>query len=417
MTISLEPTAGTNILTIPEPTCDTARGFLTRLSHDLVMSKLSTIEDGQLILDDQCSRTIIGTAGADDLNATLTVNHPAFYGRLVRGGSLGLAETYIDGLWDSDNLPELFRIFSRNLHRLSPGWTQTASRLAARVSHWLLRNTKENSRSNISAHYDLGNDFFSLFLDESMMYSAGMFDTPDTSLEDAQQIRMQRVCESLDLQPEDHVIEIGTGWGGMARYMAEHFGCRVTTTTISQQQFDYATNLIQDAGLEDQVTVLLSDYRDLDSRFDKLVSLEMIEAVGPQFYDTYFSKCNELLKPGGRMLLQAIVIPEQRYESYLKSVDFIQKYIFPGGSLPSVNAMQHSVAATTNLRMLSLTDFADGYARTLREWRRRFFQRLPEVREQGYSEKFIRMWDYYLTYCEGAFDERAVGVVHAVWGK
>ena len=237
------------------------------------------------------------------------------------------------------------------------------------------------------------------------------------SLEAAQTARLERICTQLDLSPDDHVVEIGTGWGGLALHVARSHGCRVTTTTISKNQYDFACLRVAEAGLEDRITVLYQDYRDLDGQFDKLVSVEMLEAVGPQFYDEYFRKCASLLKPDGRMLLQAIVMPEQRYAAYLKSVDFIQRYIFPGGCLPSVSAMHDAVQRTSNLRLLSLNDFAGGYAQTLREWRKRFLARLDDVRALGYPERFIRMWDYYLCYCEGAFDERAVGVVHAMWGR
>lgn len=401
----------------PAAACGTSRPWLTRAAQTLVLSRLNQMTDGQILLDDQCDRTVLGTEAADGLQANVTVHDPKFYRRLATGGSLGLAESFLDGEWTCDDLPALIRIFCRNLHRFQGGWLQQAGRSAARVGHWLSRNTKEGSRRNIGAHYDLGNDFFSLFLDPSMMYSSAIYPTPQATLEDAQQYRMNEVCRQLDLQSHDHLLEIGTGWGGMAIYAAENYGCRVTTTTISRQQYEYAVAQVAAADLQDQVTVLLEDYRDLNGRYDKLVSLEMIEAVGPQFYDTYFLRCGELLKPDGRLLIQAIVMPEQRYEGYLKSVDFIQKYIFPGGSLPSVAAMQDSATRKTSLRMLALNDFADGYARTLREWRRRFHAKLEQVREQGYSERFIRMWDYYLCYCEAAFDERSVGVVHAVWGR
>jgi len=392
--------------------------WLNRFCQRLVLGRLSSLKNGQICLNDQHERFVLGENSPDDLKANITVKTPRFYRRLVTGGDLGFAEAYLDGDFECDDLTSLFRVFCRNLE-----WYDTfgntlelATRSAARVGYWLARNSRSGSRRNIGAHYDLGNEFFELFLDPSMMYSSAIFDDATMSLADAQTARLDETCRRLQLKASDHLLEIGTGWGGFALHAAKNFGCRVTTTTISENQFRYAQQRVAAAGLGDRVTVLQRDYRDLTGTYDKLVSLEMIEAVGPQFYDQYFTKCAGLLNANGRMLLQAIVMPEQRYSQYLKSVDFIQKYIFPGGSLPSVTAMQNSMTRNSRLRLLSIDGFAEGYARTLREWRRNFLQRLDDVRQLGYSERFIRMWDYYLTYCEGAFEEKAVGVVQAVWG-
>ncbi|MBC7967894.1 MAG: class I SAM-dependent methyltransferase [Fuerstia sp.] len=403
--------------------CGAKRGahssFLSRSCQRLVLSRLNRLQNGRICLDDQNARFVVGENSQDDLTATITVKNPRFYRRLLTGSDLGLAEAYLDGDFECDDLTNLFRIFCRNLdwYDTSGRTLDLATRAAARVGYWLARNTRSGSRRNIGAHYDLGNEFFELFLDPSMMYSSAIFDDANMSLADAQIARLDETCRRLQLKASDHLLEIGTGWGGFALHAAKNFGCRVTTTTISENQFRYAQQRIAAAGLSDRVTVLQQDYRDLTGTYDKLVSLEMIEAVGPQFYDQYFSKCASLLHADGRMLLQAIVMPEQRYSQYLKSVDFIQKYIFPGGCLPSVTAMQNSMTRNSRLRLLSMDDFAEGYARTLREWRRNFLERLDDVRQLGYSERFIRMWDYYLTYCEGAFAEKAVGVVQAVWGR
>lgn len=400
-------------------TCGRQTSLLNRSCQRLVLRRLSSLQKGRICIDDRCEKYVLGENAEDELQATITVINPRFYRRLVTGRSLGLAEAYMDGDWECDDLPSLFRIFSRNLewHRTFGKTLELATRTAARAGYWLARNTRSGSRRNIGAHYDLGNEFFELFLDPSMMYSSAIFDDADMSLADAQIARLDETCRRLQLKASDHVLEIGTGWGGFAMHAAKNFGCRITTTTISENQFRYAQQRVAAAGLSDRVTVLQQDYRDLTGTFEKLVSLEMIEAVGPQYYDQYFSKCAGLLDANGRMLLQAIVMPEQRYSQYLKSVDFIQKYVFPGGCLPSVTAMQNSMTRNSRLRLLSMDDFAEGYARTLREWRRSFLQRLDDVRQLGYSERFIRMWDYYLTYCEGAFEERAVGVVQAVWGR
>ncbi len=400
-------------------TCGKQTSWLNRFCRRLVLGRLSSLQNGQICLHDQTGRIVLGENSQDDLKATITVRTPRFYQRLVTGGDLGFAEAYLDGDFECDDLTSVFRVFCRN-HEWYGTFGNTfelATRSAARVGYWLARNSRSGSKRNIGAHYDLGNEFFELFLDPSMMYSAAIFDDTDMSLADAQTARLDETCHRLQLQASDHLLEIGTGWGGFALHAAQKFGCRVTTTTISENQFSYAQQRVAAAGLSDRVTVLQQDYRDLTGTYDKLVSLEMIEAVGPQYYDQYFSKCADLLDANGRMLLQAIVMPEQRYSQYLKSVDFIQKYIFPGGCLPSVTAMQNSMTRNSRLRLLSMDDFADGYARTLREWRRNFLQRLDDVRQLGYSERFIRMWDYYLTYCEGAFEERAVGVVQAVWGR
>jgi len=393
--------------------------WLNRFCQRLALGRLSRLQNGRICFDDRNERFVVGENSRDNLQATITVRNPRFYRRLVTGRSLGMAEAYLDGDFECDDLPSLFRIFSRNLewHRTFGKTLELASRTAARIGYWLATNTRSGSRRNIGAHYDLGNEFFELFLDPSMMYSSAIFDDANMSLADAQTARLDETCRRLQLKASDHLLEIGTGWGGFALHAAKNFGCRVTTTTISENQFRYAQQRVAAAGLSDRVTVLQQDYRDLTGTYDKLVSLEMIEAVGPQYYDQYFSKCADLLDANGRMLLQAIVMPEQRYSQYLKSVDFIQKYIFPGGCLPSVTAMQNSMTKNSRLRLLSMDDFAEGYARTLREWRRNFLERLDDVRQLGYSERFIRMWDYYLTYCEGAFEERAVGVVQAVWGR
>jgi cyclopropane-fatty-acyl-phospholipid synthase len=399
--------------------CGASRTWLNRLLEQIVLGRLSSIQDGQIFVDDACRRHVVGSAAADGLNATVVVNDHGFYRKLAAGGSLGAAEAYLDGDWDCDDLTSFFRVCCRNLDQIrsSEKGFNLLTHAASLFAHWFARNTREGSRRNIHAHYDLGNEFFELFLDPTMMYSSAIFEKPDMSLHEAQVARLDQICRRLKLSSSDHLLEIGTGWGGLAHHAAAGYGCRVTTTTISEQQYEYACRRIADAGLQDRVTVLKQDYRDLTGQYDKLVSLEMIEAVGHQFHDQYFSKCAGLLRSGGLMLLQAITMPEQRYAHYLKSVDFIQKYIFPGGCLPSVTAMQDAVTRNSDMRLLELQDFADGYARTLREWRRRFVDRLDEVRQLGYSDRFIRMWDYYLCYCEAAFEERSVSVVQAMWGR
>ena len=285
------------------------------------------------------------------------------------------------------------------------------------LMHSFNANTRDGSRKNISAHYDLGNEFFELFLDPTMMYSAAMYPGKEATLEQAAVHKLDRMCQKLELGPGDHLLEIGTGWGGMAIHAAKHYGCHVTTTTISKEQFDYAKARVEAEGLSDQITLLLEDYRDLSGQYDKLVSIEMIEAVGHEYYDSYFSKCSELLKPEGLMAIQAITIADQRYDYARKSVDFIQRYIFPGGCLPSNAIIADKVANKTDMQIVNIEDITEHYADTLQDWRQRFFDQLEAVRKQGFDDVFCRMWDFYLAYCEGGFRERAISTGQFVMAK
>lgn len=389
-----------------------------RLARKLVLKQLAKLHYGQLTLFDSLGGTQIGEAGAE-CAAHVTIQHPAFYRRMLSRGSMGAAESYMEGHWTCDDLTALFQIFIRNLQAKPPKSRNESKlkNLADWLVHRLRPNTKAGSRKNIHAHYDLGNDFFSLFLDETMTYSAGIFSSAQSSLLEASKEKIDRICRKLDLKPSDHLLEIGTGWGALAIHAAREYGCRVTTTTISQEQHRFAKSRVEEAGLENQITLLLEDYRDLQGQYDKLVSIEMIEAVGPQFFDTYFQKCSSLLRPDGLMGLQAITMNDQRFASYVRSVDFIQRYIFPGGCLPSVTRIMESIAKATDLRVLHLEDIAPHYAQTLRLWRDRFFEQIDAVREQGYPQSFIRMWEYYLCYCEAAFEERYIGTVQMVFAK
>jgi cyclopropane-fatty-acyl-phospholipid synthase len=313
----------------------------------------------------------------------------------------------------------LCRIFARErapAGGLDRTWTQFKGWLA-RLAHRRRANTKAGSRRNIAAHYDLGNDFYRLWLDDTLAYSSGVFTSPDASLRDASLEKFDRVCRKLELEPQDSVLEIGGGWGGFALHAAQHYSCHVTTTTISAAQHEVARERITAAGLGERVTLLQQDYRDIEGQFDKLASIEMIEAVGYQFFDDYFRQSGRLLRPDGSFVIQAIVMPERGYAQYLGSVDFIQRYVFPGGCLPSLGAMLDSVARTTDLRLVHVEDFASHYAETLRRWRWTFTHQLDRVRDLGYSEEFIRLWNFYLCYCEAAFEERAIGVLQIRWDK
>jgi cyclopropane-fatty-acyl-phospholipid synthase len=325
----------------------------------------------------------------------------------------------MDGYWQTHDLTAVIRILAlnqsilRDLQRGLASWIRPALALF----HQLHSNTRSGSRGNIAAHYDLGNEFFALFLDPTLTYSSGIFESDDATMEQASIAKYERVCDKLGLGPEDHVLEIGTGWGGFALHAASTRGCRVTTTTISGEQHTFASQRIIEAGLSDRVEVLFEDYRDLTGRYDKLVSLEMIEAVGSDHLDSFFSVCSDRLTPAGVMLLQAITVPDGDYETHTRTVDFIKRYIFPGADLVSVLAMNSAAAWSSDLRMTHLEDLSPHYAETLRRWRDKMFENLREMRELDLDDRFLRMWEFYLCYCEGGFEEREIGVVQAVFEK
>jgi cyclopropane-fatty-acyl-phospholipid synthase len=397
-----------------------SRVRLDGLARRLVLSRLRALRHGRLTIVEDGSRLAFGSATPEfPLSAIVTIHHPAAWRRLAFGGSVGAGEAYIGRLWSSGDLTALVRILLRNREALGAmeGGLARLGRMADRLRHLVRRNTRDGSRRNIEAHYDLGNDFYALFLDRQMMYSCAYFEEGDTDLDAASAAKIERVCRKLGLRSGDHLLEIGTGWGGLAVHAARNHGCRVTTTTISRAQHDAATRRVADTGLSDRVRVLLRDYRDLEGRYDKIVSIEMIEAVGHEYLDTYFRRCSDLLKPDGRMVLQAIVIADQLYESSRRSVDFIQRFVFPGSRLPCVSGICGSVARATDMRLLDLEDITAHYPKTLRLWRERFLAHLEEVRAQGFSEEFIRMWTYYLSYCEGGFLERSIGDVQMIFAK
>ena len=392
-------------------------GVLDKFARQMVLKQLGRLEIGHLQLLEGESSTTFGEAEAEaevDLHASIEVLDPSFYSDIAFGGSVGAGEAYMRGAWQCEELVSLVRILLRNRHVLDDMEKGTAwlTRRIQRFFHWINRNTREGARRNISAHYDLGNDFFALWLDESMMYSSAMFEHEEQSLGDAQSHRLDVICKKLGLGPDDHVIEIGTGWGGFAIHAAQRYGCRVTTTTISKQQYEMAWQRVQQAGLQDRIEMLLEDYRDLEGHYDKLVSIEMIEAIGSDQYDTYFKQCSQLLKPGGRMLIQAITIADSQYDYAQKNVDFIQRYIFPGSCLPSLAVMNATIANVSDMVVTTIEDIGQDYALTLNHWRRNFFTHIHEIRELGYPEEFIWMWEFYLCYCEGGFLEKAISDVH-----
>ena len=402
-------------------------GALDRSLRRTLVTQLSKLRHGRMQLCDALGSVELG-GRADGLPPVrLEVLDPSFYRAVAANGSVGAGGAYIDGMWRcsapgmsaSQALVALVRLLVRNrdlLDGLESGLARLGG-MALRAWQASRRNTRTGSRRNIAAHYDLGNDFFRLFLSQDLMYSAALWRAGTDTLEAASTRKLDAICRQLRLVPRDHVVEIGTGWGGFALHAARHYGCRVTSITISREQFTLAQARVAAAGLEDRIELRLEDYRDLTGQYDKLVSIEMIEAIGASYLDTYFATLDRLLKPEGLALVQAITIEDHRYAQALRSVDFIKRYVFPGSFIPSVSAMLAAKTRASRLGLIALQDFGESYARTLAAWRERFMARLDEIRAQGFDERFIRMWEFYLAYCEGGFRERSIGVAHLLLAK
>lgn len=415
-------TTPNDTLTMPLKPKNRAK-WAAKLAKQQILSRLKHLNIGQLTLIDGDEIHHFGEGNPHDdkksICSTINVVDTRFYGEIAFGGSIGAGEAYMLGYWTTDNLTNVIRLMCLNqsvMDALEGGY-DWLSKPVMKILHWLNSNTTEGSRKNIAAHYDLGNEMFALFLDPTMMYSSAIFDKNTRTLQAASELKLKTICDKLALKPNDHVVEIGTGWGGFAIYAAQHYGCKVTTTTISKEQYLLAVERVKSEKLEGQITLLLKDYRELTGQFDKLVSIEMIEAVGYQFYDTYFKKVGELLKPNGLALIQAITIADQRFDAARKSVDFIQRYIFPGSCIPSNTVMLNSITATSDCVLVNLEDIGEHYATTLRMWRENFFANIAQIRTLGYSEEFIKMWEFYLCYCEGGFMERALCDVHLLLAK
>lgn len=376
-------------------------------SRRFVGSLVERFQEGQVSFHD-CWGVMKGGLEGSELLSQVSVHDPAFYRRLVSGGVLGVAESYARGEWSCPALTDLFRLLLKNARVLRSVQQRLHGipRMISSLRHWLNRNHRHGSRKNIHQHYDLGNDFFQLFLDETLNYSSAVFAGSQQSLADASRNKMEMICEKLALSPQDHVLEIGSGWGALAIWMANYYGCRVTTTTISEQQFHYASQQVERMGLAGKVQVLRQDYRDLQGNYDKLVSVEMIEAVGHRYLSQFFQQCNRLIRPSGKMLLQVILTQDDHYNEYLRHVDFIRTYIFPGGSLPCYRVIDKKVRESTDLRVEDREDITVHYQRTLRCWRLQFENQLKQIKELGFDERFIRIWRYYLCYCEAGFAER-----------
>lgn len=385
---------------------------MNHLYKKIIHQRLSQIKDAHIIIKDGKSINKYGKPG--NLSAKINILDSVFYKNIILGGTIGASESFIRGEWSSPNLTNVIRVLARNTEaqdKLENLFT-LLSQPFLKVMHKLNENSVRGSKKNISRHYDLSNDFFSLFLDKNMMYSSAIYKSRKTSLEDASTNKLDVICKKLNLKKTDHVIEIGTGWGGFAIYAAKNYGCKVTTTTVSIEQYKFSKQKIKEAGLGKKIKVLLKDYRLLKGQYDKLVSIEMIEAVGYQFYDEYFKIIGQLLKNDGEALIQAITIKDQRYSKAIQSVDFIQKYIFPGSCIPSITAIQNSLTSSTDLVINDIRDIGHHYARTLADWRKRFLKNKQEIRKLGFDDKFLRMWLFYFAYCEGGFEEKVISDIH-----
>jgi cyclopropane-fatty-acyl-phospholipid synthase len=390
-----------------------------KLCRSIMLKLFASLPQGQMVIKEK--GVLVDTFGhkESDLHAEIDIQCLSVYQSLLFGGSIASGETYSEGLWSTPNLTNVIRIFARNLPLLD-SWEAKMQWLAfpiRKISHLANKNSASGSKKNIAAHYDLGNKLYTRFLDDSMMYSAAIYPTQDYTLAQAQIAKLTAICDKLQLVPEDHLIEIGTGWGGLAVFAAKHYGCQVTTTTISEEQHQYTLKLIEKEGLQDKITLLKKDYRLLEGQYDKLVSIEMIEAVGKEFLPTFFKKCSSLIKEQGLMVLQAITISDHRLDSYSKSVDFIQKHIFPGGFLPSQLLINQHLRKHTDLMIRDLHDIGLDYARTLKDWHQKLLENKELLAKDGYDERFMNMWRYYFSYCEGGFLERTISTVQLVISK
>jgi cyclopropane-fatty-acyl-phospholipid synthase len=393
--------------------------IIDKVARKIIFSHFNRIKEGEITVIENSAHITFGEITANfPVKATIEVQNPKMYLDIVAKGLNGSADAFIKGWWTCDNLTNLVRIFTRNrdaANQFESGIANLAIWIM-KLSHSCRRNNLKESLRNIHAHYDLGNDFFSTFLDDTRMYSCAIFSKPESSLHEASITKIDRICKKLNLSPADHLLEIGTGWGGFALHAAKHYGCRVTSTTISKEQFVFTENLIKENGLQNQVTILKKDFRQLDGQFDKLVSIEMIEAVGYKLYKTFFQKCSQLLKPEGLLVIQAITITDNLFEESKDFIDFIKQYIFPGSCIPSITALC-TAATSSDIKLFHLEDITPHYARTLKEWRINFLKNNKQVKDLGFTNAFIRMWLFYLCYCEGGFIERQIGNVQMVFTK
>ena len=408
-----QPVEQTNQFTLSE---NGNAGFWERT----LLGQLKKIDQGSLSIKMGKRQLTLGTPSSDHISAEIEITNKSFFRKTCLGGSLGVADSYADEDWETKDLVGVFRLFLQNqdvMDGMESGWASLLNRMA-RWSYMLSqKNTRKGSRKNIALHYDLGNDFYELMLDPTMTYSCGIFASVESTLEQASLAKYDRIIDQLDIQPHHHVLEIGCGWGGFAHRLAEKTEAKLTATTISDRQFEYAQNRIQKNGFEDRVSIIKKDYRDLVGQFDRIVSIEMIEAVGHEFLPSYFSQISDLLLPDGAAMIQGITMPDHRYTQYLKEVDYIRTRVFPGSCVPSASAMIAAAVKDSDLRPADLHDFGYHYSRTLREWRLRFLENENQIKKLGYDEHFRRAWLYYLSYCEAGFEEGYTGDIHLLLAK
>ena len=399
---------------------NTKVAWIDQVARSILFKKLDAIEHGYLqIYFNGLAYEFGDKEKQKHLHAVIHVHDIQTFRAIIFGGEPAAGKTYVQGGWSSENLIDVIRLFTLNravLFSFKYGVGSLAKHMYG-FMHRLRKNSKQGSKRNIQAHYDIGNDLYRLFLDKNMMYSSACFTSQQDDLEKASEHKLKLICEKLDLHTNDHVLEIGSGWGGFAIYAAKNYGCHITTTTISEEQYEYVKNQVEEKQLSHQISVLKKDYRELEGTFDKLVSIEMVESVGHQYLDEYFKTCNRLLKTTGVMLIQSITISDYLYDHYLHSMDFIRKYIFPGGSLPSISAMLDSVGKSSDMTLFHCESYASSYAKTLEVWHQRFISNKEKVIELGYPSAFLRLWEYYLKYCQAGFEERVIDVHHLVLKK
>ncbi len=410
--------AGTNLLSASSAARVSA---IDKLCRSLILRKFQSLDRGEVIIRDELGVSKFGSPDKlpSPLSTEIEVSDIRFYRAILERGSVGAGESFVKGQWECSDLTALIRIFVLNqstMNKFEKG-VALLSHPIRKLYHTFRRNTIDGAKLNISAHYDLGNEFFKLFLDPTMMYSAGIFTREDQTMEEASINKLKRICDKLGLTSDDHILEIGTGWGGFAIYAAKHYGCKVTTTTISREQFSYAKKQIYREKLEGLIHLKFQDYRKLKGRYDKIVSIEMIEAVGWQFYDQFHQACSRLLKENGSMLIQAITIQDQEYERAKREVDFIKQYVFPGCCIPSMTALVDSATRSSDLRLFHMEDNTINYARTLRKWYEKLLDNRGKILKMGKTEEFLRLWEFYLCYCEGGFRERSIQSVQYIMTK
>jgi len=387
------------------------------LSKKIILNILKQIKNGRIILNDGDDSYVFGETNGPV--TTINIINLRAYRKILLQGSVGAGKSYIDGDWTTNDLQQLIELFIKNdslFNNIESPLARFLSMIRT-VGYKLNINTESRAKDNILAHYDLGNDFFQLILDPSMMYSCAFYEPFNISLEEASKKKLQRICDKLQLKPSDHLLEIGTGWGGFAVYAAQEYGCKITTTTISDKQYAFVKDKIKRLGLEDRIELLNLDYRKLSGQYDKVVSIEMIEAVGHKYFDAFFHQCNQLLKPTGLFFLQAIVINDQAYEAAKDEVDFIKKYIFPGGCLPSVCSISKSIATQTKMQLISFDDIGKHYVTTLQDWHKKLLANKDLIIAQGFTEDFIRRWQFYFCYSAAGFQSNYIGDIHALWRK